>query len=91
MLAPGVSLLALEPRDLILSACKPAEHVDGLVVRMLNVTDAPRTAVLRVGFPVRDATAVRLDETPADHPVTRSNDAIRVDVPPRGLRSLLLT
>jgi mannosylglycerate hydrolase len=91
MLAPGVSLLALEPRDLILSACKPAGCGDGLIVRVLNVTDAPRTAVLRVGFPVREVAAVRLDETPADHPVTRSDDGIRFDVPPRGLRSILLT
>jgi hypothetical protein len=58
---------------------------------VLNVTNVQRTATLRVAFPVRDVAAVRLDETPADHPVTRSEDAIRFDVPPHGLRSLLLT
>ena len=91
LLAPGVSLLALEPADLILSACKPAESGDGIVVRVLNAADAPRTAVLRPGFPVQAVSPVRLDETPADHPVTREGEAIRFDVPARALRSVCIT
>src|SRR5262249_39679766 len=38
LLAPGDSLLALEPSELLLSACKPAEVGAGLVVRVLNPT-----------------------------------------------------
>ncbi len=91
LLAPGVSLLACEPRDLRLTACKPAEAGDGLVVRVLNPTGEARTARLRVGFPVHEVTAVRLDETPADHPVRRTGGVIELPVPPRALRSIRLT
>ncbi len=90
LLAPGVALLSLSPPDLLLSACKPAESGDGLVVRVLNPTDAPRTAVLRLGFPVRAATAVRLDEEAAADDVAAGADVVRFDVPPRALRSVLL-
>lgn len=90
LLAPGVALLALEPAGLVLSALKPAEHGDGIVVRVLNPTDAPMTAVLRPGFRVAEARAVQLDEEPAAHAVALDPDAVRVEVPARALRSVLL-
>jgi hypothetical protein len=34
---------------------------------------------------------VRLDETPADHRVTRAGDAIQFDVPLRARRSVRIT
>jgi mannosylglycerate hydrolase len=91
VLAPGTSLLTVEPRTILLTACKPAESGDGVVVRVQNPTDAPTTAVLRPGFPIRTATAVRLDEEPLDSPVTCLDGSVRIDVPPRALRSVLLT
>jgi len=90
LLADGRALLALEPRRLLLSAVKPAEQGDGLVVRVLNPSDAALTARLRVGFSVVSAAAVRLDEEPAEHTVTIDGDTIRLEVPPRALRSVLL-
>jgi alpha-mannosidase len=90
LLAPGVALLTLDPRPLLLSACKPAERGDGMVVRVLNPTAAPHTAVLRAGFPVRAASPIRLDEEPSGAALTVEDGTVRFDVPPHALRSVLL-
>jgi mannosylglycerate hydrolase len=90
LLADGRALLALEPRGLLLSACKPAEEGDGVVVRVLNPSDAGSTARLRVGFPITSASSLRLDEEPAAHAVTLDGDTVRFDVPARALRTVLL-
>jgi hypothetical protein len=68
-----------------------ANLLPGIVVRLLNPTDVPQTAVLRLGFPVRSARAVRLDEEPAEHAVALDGGAVRFDVPPHALRSVLLS
>jgi len=88
--APGESLLALEPRALLLSALKPAEAGAGLVVRVLNPTGAPLRARLRLGFAFARADALRLDESPAADPVTRDGDTLGFEVPAHALRSLLV-
>jgi alpha-mannosidase/mannosylglycerate hydrolase len=90
LLPAGEALLALEPSGLVLSSLKPAEEGGGLVVRLLNPTGVPLTAILRPGLPVRSARAVRLDEEPASDPVTFDRGVIRFDVPPHALRSVLL-
>ncbi|MFN8543772.1 MAG: glycosyl hydrolase-related protein [Candidatus Binatia bacterium] len=90
LLEPGRALLALEPPELVLSALKLAETGEGIVVRVLNPTDLERTAVLRVGFPVREAASVRLDEEPSPEPVTLDHDTIRLPVPAHALRTILL-
>jgi alpha-mannosidase len=84
-----VSLLALEPRELLLSACKPAESGGGIVVRVLNPTDRNRTAVLRLAGAVDRALPVRLDEEPAPElAATVVGGAVRFEVPPHALRSV---
>jgi mannosylglycerate hydrolase len=90
LLPAGRSLLAVEPSSLVLSALKPAEDGDGMVVRLLNPTDVAQIAVLRPGFPVRSASPVRLDEEPAPDAVTLDGGVVRFDVPPHALRSVLL-
>jgi hypothetical protein len=89
LLAAGTSLLHIEPRDLVLSALKPAEAGQGIVLRLLNPTDAPVEAVVRIGFPAREAIAVRLDETPLG-PIALERDELRVEVGPHALSSVLL-
>ncbi len=92
MLPPELPLLDLEPRTLVLSALKPPEDGDGLIVRVLNPTDRPETARLRLGVPLHErlvrASAVRLDETPTDARVVREGSLISFEVPPHALRTL---
>jgi alpha-mannosidase len=73
------SMLALDSERCELSACKPAEDGDGLIVRVLNPTDEPDNAALRFGFPIDDLTPVRLDEQPVDQtdPLTVAPHALR--------------
>jgi hypothetical protein len=87
----GTSLVAISPSDLVLSALKPAEDGDGLVVRILNPTHEARRAVITFGLPVRGVVSVRLDETPDGGAVTRRADQIELDVAPHRLRSLRVT
>jgi hypothetical protein len=88
LVAPGRPLLALAPRALLLSAVKPAESGAGVVVRVLNPTDATLEAELRLGFPFARVEAVRLDEAPVAAAVTREGDALRFPVPAHALRSV---
>jgi mannosylglycerate hydrolase len=85
----AMPLVSLEPRELVLSALKPAERSDGFVVRVLNPTDDAQTAVVRFGFDVTSASGVRLDEEPASHDVTVAGRELRFEVPPHALRSVL--
>jgi hypothetical protein len=90
LLADDATLLALAPSGLVLSALKPAEDGDGIVVRVLNPSDAHMQARLQVAVPFRSATAVRLDEEPAEWAAERDGAVLRFDVPPHALRSVLL-
>jgi alpha-mannosidase len=94
-LEAGSSLLGLESTRCVLSACKPAERGDGIVVRVLNPTDQPDTATLRFGFDLTSATAVRLDETPTedsphDDGIETTERTVGLPVPPHALRTLLV-
>jgi hypothetical protein len=88
--APGQALLRLAPRELVLSAFKPAERGGGSIVRVLNPGDRPLEAHLRTGFDFDHAAAVRLDETGAPDAVAHSGREVRFEVPPRSLRSIAL-
>jgi alpha-mannosidase len=90
LLDDGRSLLALEPKSLQLSTLKPAEDGRAIIVRILNPIDTEVTATLRLGFPIRAAEPVRLDETPARHTVECEHDTVRVAVAPHALRSVRL-
>ena len=91
LLEPGRSLLALSPGAIVLSALKPGEHGDGMVLRVLNPTDEVVEAVVDLGFPVETVRPVRLDEgTSDDGEVAREGDRIRLTVEPHRLRSVLV-
>lgn len=90
-LAPdGVSLVSLEPRTLVLSALKPAEHGDGIVLRVLNPGDSTLHATVRTGFPLHAADPLRLDEGPASFALRSTRESVEFEVPPHALRSVRL-
>jgi len=61
-LPPSQSWIDLAPPELVLSALKPAEDGDGVIVRFWNTTDRPVTARLSTGFEVESAEQVNLLE-----------------------------
>ncbi|HYR96714.1 MAG TPA: glycosyl hydrolase-related protein, partial [Candidatus Binatus sp.] len=90
LVPPDRPLLHVAPREILLSALKPAEDGAGTVLRLLNPTDGPLTAHVAIGFPLSRVVRVRLDETPEDGPVALDGATVSVVVPAHGLRSLLL-
>jgi hypothetical protein len=90
-LAPGTSLLGLRSRACELSACKPAEHGDGVVVRIVNPTDTADDAELAFGVDIGSAVSVRLDEEPDDRPVDHDGRVVRLHVRAHELRTILVT
>ena len=64
ILPPGERLLVLDGPGAVLTTLKPAELGTGVVVRVLNPTDAPAEVTLAWKMPVSRALSVRLDEEP---------------------------
>ncbi len=91
LVPPGRALVQIAPREVLLSALKPAEAGPGLVLRLLNPTDAPLDARVRLGFPITAALPVRLDESPANDSVALADGELALRLPPHALRSVLLT
>jgi alpha-mannosidase len=90
-LAPeGVALLTLEPRTLVLSALKPAEHGDGIILRVQNSGDSAVRAIVRSGFKLAGAQPLRLDESAASFALEAALESVSFDVPPHALRSVRL-
>ncbi len=88
LLAAGRALVTLAPAALVLSALKPAEDGDGVVLRVGNPTDVPQRAEVALGFPVGAVTSVRLDEEPDDGDAEPTPAGIAFAVAPHRLRSL---
>ena len=90
LLAEGRPLLTIEPPDMLLSALKPAEDGRGSILRVLNPTDIQLAARVEIGFPLSQATSVRLDEKSAEGAVTVQGASISIVVPAHGLRTVRL-
>jgi hypothetical protein len=88
LLPECTAALQISPPSLVLSALKPAEDGDGLVLRILNPTDRVAMATADLGFPVADALSVRLDEWPDDLPLDRAHSRLGFPVGPHALRSI---
>jgi hypothetical protein len=90
LLTPDHSLLDLHAQRCLLSACKPAQQGDGVIVRVLNPSRDAEDVTLQFGVDVEAARAVRLDEEPDDFLVEHAGRDIRLPVPPHALRSVLV-
>ena len=91
LLAADAPLFELEGVA-VLSALKPAEHGDGLVVRILNPTDVAGPATLRFGLPVDTFIDANLDETPrSETPLPAADGVLTLEVGPHQLRTILVS
>lgn len=90
LVGDGSSVVTLGPRELVLTALKPAEEGDGIVLRVLNPTDDDHEAVVRLGVEMTEARSVRLDETPDGLPVELDAGEVRFPIAPRAFRSVRL-
>jgi mannosylglycerate hydrolase len=92
LVAENEPLVEIAPSPLLLSAFKPAENQQGIVLRLLNPTSTPVDAKIALGFPFDQATAIRLDEEPSvKETVTRDGNRLSFPVAPHALRTVLVT
>lgn len=83
-LPPQGEWVTLEPAALVLSAIKPADDGDGLIVRFYNSSEQPQTARVTFGFPVATMQPVNLLEEPEGAALDVSEDGrVTLDVPPK--------
>ena len=90
ILVEGAEPLRVGPEGLVLSALKPAEDGDGLVLRLLNPSGHAVAATVDLGMPVAKAESVRLDETPDGGDAVFERPRLRLDVGAHALRSVRL-
>ena len=83
-LPPHGEWVTLAPAALVLSAIKPADDGDGLIVRFYNSSEQPQTARVTFGFPVATMQPVNLLEEPEGAALGVSEDGrVTLDVPPK--------
>jgi alpha-mannosidase len=91
LIVPDKPLLHVRPREVLLSALKPAESGEGMILRLLNPTDGELRAEVELGFPIGRVVSVRLDETEDGQQVRFEGQHVSFMVRPHGLRSVLLS
>jgi mannosylglycerate hydrolase len=88
LVADREPILGVEPHTLILSAFKPAEHGEGIVLRISNPTAMTQQARITFHVPFERSQALRLDETPEIFPISREGQTLCFSVPPHALRTI---
>ena len=71
-----------------MSALKPAEDGEGVVLRVLNPTSESLVAEVAFGLPLSSASFARLDESPAGGAPARDGSTLRFPVAPHALCTL---
>ncbi|MEO1916254.1 MAG: glycosyl hydrolase-related protein, partial [Myxococcales bacterium] len=84
----GEPLVQVEPSSVVVSAFKPSESGDGVVLRVLNPTKAPQEARVTLGFPFERVEALRLDEELDAFSISRDGPTLQFLVPAHALRTL---
>lgn len=90
LVPPGVDLLGIEPDHLVLSALKPAEDGDGMVLRVLNPGAETTEVDVWFGFPVTEVASVRLDEAPDEGTFAVDDSILHFPIDGFALRSFRL-
>jgi mannosylglycerate hydrolase len=88
-LPDSVEGVLLEGLGLACSAIKESENHDWLVLRCVNVTEAPQDGAWLVGAAVSEARLGRLDETPLGT-LAASGNRIAFSAPPRAVVTILV-
>ncbi len=83
-------IFSLEPEGAVLSAVKPPEEGEGLVVRVYNPTRRELMAELKCALPIAEAREARLDETPRGKLDLASPRLLRFPLRPGEIRTLQL-
>ncbi|MEE9413753.1 MAG: glycosyl hydrolase-related protein [Acidimicrobiales bacterium] len=84
MLEADKSLLAVSNDAIVISALKPADDGEGIILRLLNPTDDQLDADVSLGFEPAEVWLARLDET-AIEMVPLDNHGFRTQVEPHAL------
>jgi len=88
-LPPLMHWLALEPAELVLTALKPAESGEGMIVRFYNSAPSPVRARLTFGLPLARVVPVNLLEEPVELAGIEVGDrSVALDVPAKRIVSL---
>jgi len=84
------SFLSLDPMELCLTSMKSAEEGDGLIVRIVNLSDQSGHANIRTLLPLSAAWQVRLDESPLSQLGIRDSHQLIMKYHPYEILSLRL-
>jgi len=88
-LPPELQFVTLEPAAWVLTALKPAESGEGIVVRFYNSHAAAVSGRVEFGLPVDAVTPVNLLEEPVELPGMRAEGrAVWLDVPGKRIVTL---
>ncbi len=84
--------LTVQPSTIKLSAFKESQDGRFLALRLWNISDKTERCRMRLGFPVKSATAARADETPSRELKVSMIDpqTLEVDIQPKRIVTVLL-
>jgi mannosylglycerate hydrolase len=89
LLSVSAQFLMLEPAELVLTAIKPAESGEGVIVRFYNASNETVSGRLSVEMPVRQVMPTNLLEEPTGESLTLENDGtVMLDVMPKRIMTL---
>ncbi len=91
-LPAALQAVTLEPAALVLTAIKPPESGDGIIVRLYNSHTERVSGRLAFGWPVREVVPVNLLEEPVGAPYALDEGgSVRLDVPGKRIVTLRVT
>jgi mannosylglycerate hydrolase len=87
-LPPGASFLQIRPAAVVLSACKPPEEGESLIVRVYNSATVPVQAWLRLWPPLQQAALLSLDEASTISHLPQENGTVLLPLRPKEIATM---